>query len=137
MDAEWARATNTVAAGIQSGRPVGLGQAFCSRKWACNATGEWRSLQQEEERSSRSRALYQALGRAFRWWCGPLRFLTIHIDPLALDNAAKRRRQVHQLAIERVYGSLQVRAQEQQEQKVARSSRTKRRRRSVFPAKSA
>jgi hypothetical protein len=45
-----------------------------------------------------------------------------------LDNEAKRRRQVHQLAIERVHESLQVRAQEQQEQKVARSLRTKRRR---------
>jgi len=34
--------------------------------------------------------------------------LTIHIDPPALDNEAKRRRQVHQLAIERVHESLQV-----------------------------
>jgi hypothetical protein len=40
MDAECAPETNTAAAGIQSLRPVELGQAFCSGEWACNATGE-------------------------------------------------------------------------------------------------
>ena len=94
--------------------------------------GEWRSLQQEEEKPSRSRALHPALGRALRWWCEPLRFPTIHVDPPALDNQAKRRRQAHRLAIERVYAPVPVRAQERQEQKVAWSSQTKRRRRSVF-----
>jgi hypothetical protein len=120
MDAEWARGTKTAAAGIQWSRPVEFGRAFGSIEWACNATSEWRSLRQEEERPSRSIALYPALGRAVRWLRGLLRFLSIRIDPPAADSEAKRRRQAHQLAIERVDEPLQVRAQEKQEQRVAR-----------------
>ena len=55
------------------------------------------------------RVSHPALGRTLRWWCGPLRFPTIHVDPPALDNEAKRRRQGHRLAIERVPEPLGVR----------------------------
>jgi hypothetical protein len=136
MDADCAPATSTAAAGIQSLRPVELGQAFCSGEWACNATGEWRSLWQEEEKSIRSRALYPARGRTVRSWFGPLPFLPIHIDPPALDTEAKRRRQAHQLATEQVYEPLRARAEEEQERKVPRSLRSKTTPRSVFPGKS-
>src|SRR5580700_5976010 len=136
MDAECVPATSTAAAGIQSLRPVELGQAFCSGEWACNATGEWRSLWQEEEKSTRSRALYPARGRTVRSWFGPLPFPPIHIDPPALDTEAKRRRQAHQLATEQVYEPLRVRAEEEQERKVPRSLRSKTTPRSVFPGKS-
>src|SRR5215472_9425206 len=136
MDADLTRATNTVVAGIQSSRPVELGPAFCPTEWACNATGEWPALWQEEERRSRSGTLPPALGQAARSWRGPLWFQPIHIDPRALDNGAKRRTQARHLLIERVYDPMWARTPEKRGQKAARSSRRKTWRRSLLSGNS-
>ena len=96
-------APNVAMDRIQSRGPAELRLAFCPTEWACNATGERLALWLEEESASHLGTSPPALVQTVRLWREPLLPQPLHIDLLALDNAAKRRRQAGQLLIERVY----------------------------------